>query len=213
MAAMAWPLAAPAATMVGHRVGLVEPYLLAPHILADGDAEVQSFDPVQLGGLARLEIPGFVKDIVGRQQLLAGPEDNLAPAGDHRRIVKGFAALAVPPFKTAEHDIELGWQPFEQFRDRLVLGGEKGLALEKILGRIAGHHQFGKDHQLAAGPAGFSGPLHYLAAIFGKITDNRIYLNKGNFHLLLPGWHCNKIFALPFKLIGTYLPLSPFFFR
>ncbi len=80
---------------VGHRVGGVElpgeEILVVPDILADGDAQGQTFVAVWDAQLAGLEVAGLVKDIVAGQQPFVGSAENLAVFKEDGAVVQRFA--------------------------------------------------------------------------------------------------------------------------
>ncbi len=80
------------------------------------------------------------------------------------------------------------------------MGRKKGLSFQEILRRIAGNHEFGKDRKTATLRSGLPRPASYLFAILSKITNNRVYLDKGNLHLTLPMQTLKKNLPAPLNL-------------
>ena len=134
-----------------------------PHVLADGDRDVDAADAEQrLVRRPRVEVALLVEDAVVRQRLLAVAAHDASAVQDRRgvpRSVVGIVGIrsddAVPLDPTDDRGavtVDQHRQPLE-----LVLGvlDERGLQ-HQVLGRVAAHGELGEHRHVRAGSLGTS---------------------------------------------------------
>ena len=97
---------------------------------------------------AGFEIPGFVEDVIGGQQLFACPGRFHPVVRQQGRIVQGFACSG-PLFNHPEDDRDAG-QLRQQFVQGLVMGGNKIRPFKQVLRWIPAQAQLRKDGKPAA---------------------------------------------------------------
>ena len=108
---------------------------------------------INAGRVAGLEVAALVEDaVVGQQDLAVGGADR--PSASTAAELYVAASRSGKP-TTATMPVDLGGDLLEG-----AAGGVEEVRLQpQVLGRVAGDHLLGEDHQLRAGLAGLGDPL------------------------------------------------------
>jgi hypothetical protein len=96
-----------------------------PDVLADRHSKSEIIEHIEIRPGSGFKIAGFIENIVGRQELLAGLKDNRPVSSDDNGVIQRFAGTFMPSLDTAEHHID-GRQIPEKPGDGLFMVVQEG---------------------------------------------------------------------------------------
>jgi hypothetical protein len=155
---------------------------LPPQVLADREAYALAAVIPHAALRGRLEVPGFVEDVVGGQEALGLGEDD-GPVEDHRERVGQRTAQAalVPADMPDRHRHPAGELLLQAPEGRFLEFGEAGL-VEKVHRRVAAERHLGEDYQFRRQGHGFIGRVKDPGRIPLEIPHDRVDLAKRKLH-------------------------------
>ena len=173
----------------GDRIGGVDPpaveLAVVPEVFADGDADADGRSAEGDGEyqrvLAGVEVSGFVKDVVGRQQGLGVGSFDLsvtAQRGGVENSLAGRGGIGPDVSHEGGDAVARGGDAL----DGLHVGFDEFAVEDEVFGRIADDGQFRGDQQIGAGVAGAVQRLRDEPRVAFHVTDDRVELCQRDLH-------------------------------
>ena len=167
-----------------------------PDVLTDSESDLGARE-LHDDRLARgLEITVLIKDVVGRQQALAGGGKDFTLEAKGGGIVGG----ATLPREVGLGVADDGGHPANLGRDGLrglLDVGDKAFFKEQITRRVAADRQFRVEHEFGAlGHQGVVG-VEDAPAVAGKVADDGVYLGQADAHNVAANLRAKRWTATP----------------
>ena len=153
-------------------------HIRRPHVFTNGEAEAHAPEVHGARKFACIKYTLFIEHTVIRQVPLESERLDLS-AIEHRRRIEAPPML-VQPWRADDHARAAIDGFRRQFLDRFHRRTNKGVLEDQVLGRIAGHAQFGPDNQIGALPRGPQTRGTDFREIAVNIPDNGVQLGERN---------------------------------
>jgi len=161
--------------------GLGPEILVVPDVFADGDAQLFVTEAINVIPFARLEVAGFVEDVVGGQEHLALLEDDAAVLDEGGFVGDSLAGAGMIDAARKAYDGGERHAVGDVFQG-VQIALDEGGALEEIEREIAAGAELGKYGEFRAAALGLFREVENAGGVAFKVADGWVELGEGYLH-------------------------------